>query len=276
MFSFLNKLTNIQQRIIAGTIGAAIMMAGILINQWTYAALFFFINLFSLNEYHHLLKSAGIRTRLFFLFFSGTVIYSTVFLVEASFATFSAYVFLFPLLFFLLCIELFAAQKDPMSASAYTYFGIVYITVPFSLLHGIAFHDAQYSSINILFILLLIWANDIGGYFGGRRFGKHKLYEKISPQKTWEGSISGAFFALLVMGVVNYFILNISWFHATFIASIVVVAGSLGDLIESQFKRSLQMKDSGHSIPGHGGFLDRFDGFIYTSPFVYMYYSYFV
>ncbi|MCS6824113.1 MAG: phosphatidate cytidylyltransferase [Cytophagaceae bacterium] len=275
--SLLSKMSNLQQRIVAGTIGGTLMLSGIFINQWTYAGLFLLIAIFCLLEYTNLLISSGYRLWKWYIIVGGAFIYATVFFVQAQYWPAKAYALLLPLCFILPILELFTAGANPLVAMSLSIFAWFYIALPFSLVHFIAIdNNGLYQTENILLVLLLVWANDIGGYFGGRYFGKHKLYEKISPKKTWEGSLSGALFTVCVAGILQYTTLKYTWSHVFITATIIVIAGSLGDLIESQYKRSLQIKDSGQSIPGHGGFLDRFDGFMYSIPFLVFYHYFFV
>jgi phosphatidate cytidylyltransferase len=117
----------------------------------------------------------------------------------------------------------------------------------------------------------MIWANDTGAYLSGRFFGKKKLFERISPKKTWEGAIGGGLLALATSLLISKFNDTLASEHWFAIAFIVVVAGNFGDLIESLYKRSKNIKDSGTILPGHGGILDRFDSLIYSVPFVYSY-----
>ncbi len=114
-------------------------------------------------------------------------------------------------------------------------------------------------------------ANDTGAYLVGRKFGKHKLFERISPKKTWEGSFGGAILGLGVGYLNAQLFPDLSLFNWMIVALLVVVFGSLGDLVESMFKRSLGIKDSGKLLPGHGGILDRFDGIFIAAPVVYTY-----
>jgi phosphatidate cytidylyltransferase len=122
-----------------------------------------------------------------------------------------------------------------------------------------------------LFILLLIWISDTGAYLVGRKLGKRKLFERISPKKTWEGSIGAAIFTCLAAVVISNFSYDVNLIHWIFIGLIVLVFGTYGDLVESSIKRYFAIKDSGNVLPGHGGFLDRFDSFIYAIPFVIIY-----
>jgi phosphatidate cytidylyltransferase len=273
MSNFLSNLNNLQQRLIVGFAGAAGIIAGVCLNQWSYFILFAIICFFSLREFHALVNEAGIRTNKFFGVLLGMVLYGGTFLVVTGYLKRSIYIFFIALVFVLFLIELFQAYDKPFERTAFAFLAIIYVALPYSLLHYIVMKNGAYDYKIILGILLMLWANDTGGYFGGRFLGKHKLYERISPKKTWEGSVSGAVLSFIIAGCVYYFANSFSlvtWFG---LSLIIVVAGSLGDLVESQLKRSLSIKDSGSSLPGHGGFLDRFDGLIVSIPFIAAYFE---
>jgi phosphatidate cytidylyltransferase len=275
MFSFLNKLSNLQQRFVAGLTGAALVITSICYNQWTYFLLFFAICLFSLLEFYKLINSAGIGTNKYLATTIGLLIYTATFLLEISVVTPMVFFIIIPLLFILFLVELFQTHEKPFERLAFSILGILYIAVPFAMLHYATITNETYNFKIIFGILFLLWANDIGGYFGGRYMGKHKLYERISPKKTWEGSLSGALFSLLVSIGLYYSFGSLSLSGWLILSLIIVIMGSLGDLIESQLKRSLQIKDSGQSIPGHGGFMDRFDGLFFSAPFIALYFEIF-
>ncbi len=123
----------------------------------------------------------------------------------------------------------------------------------------------------LLSVIILVWLNDIFAYLVGIKFGRHRLFERISPKKSWEGSIGGLFFTVLSAIIFSKLTELITLDKAIVIAVLVVVSGSLGDLIESMIKRQAGVKDSGKIIPGHGGILDRFDATFYAIPFVFVY-----
>ena len=123
----------------------------------------------------------------------------------------------------------------------------------------------------IIGFFILLWSSDTGAYLAGRFFGKHKLFERISPKKTWEGSIGGGVLSLIAAYVISLFFHNIELKDWMILAIITVVGGGLGDLVESMHKRNLNVKDSGNLLPGHGGILDRFDGLFIAVPFIYAY-----
>lgn len=123
----------------------------------------------------------------------------------------------------------------------------------------------------LLGIIVAIWVNDTFAYLVGTQFGRHRLFKRVSPKKSWEGSLGGLLFTLLGAGLFAHFSQHIALHHALILAFIIVLTGSIGDLIESAMKRQANMKDSGKVIPGHGGILDRFDATFFAIPFVFVY-----
>jgi phosphatidate cytidylyltransferase len=179
---------------------------------------------------------------------------------------------------FILAIQfLFSSASDQFLSYVYTLGGILYCIVPFALLVQIPISfgndlipTLQYNYFKVVGIIFLIWANDTFAYLGGSLIGKNKLYEAVSPGKTWEGTVVGV---IACVGV--GFVLNLNHTFSTnywwpLIALFVGVFGTVGDLIESQMKRKAGVKDSGSIMPGHGGILDRFDSLMFVSPFVYL------
>lgn len=183
------------------------------------------------------------------------------------------FVVTFVLLVFILVLipifELFRKHESPFTNIAHSYMPLVWVAFPF-FLAGILYVEKT----NVLALLILIWASDTFAYCGGSLLGKHKLFERISPKKTWEGSIIGAVLTIslaVVFAYIPYFNNpNIPFWIG--LAIIAIVFGTLGDLIESMFKRSYQVKDSGKIMPGHGGILDRFDSFIFAMPIAILYF----
>jgi phosphatidate cytidylyltransferase len=151
--------------------------------------------------------------------------------------------------------------------------GIFYIAVPFGLLNALFLlpGHAQYT-VSILFgMFVIIWASDVFAYLSGSMFGKTKLFERISPKKTWEGSIGGLIFALVAAYILSLFFKELTLAEWLVMAVIIVVTGTLGDLTESMLKREAGVKDSGNILPGHGGILDRFDATLFATPFTLVY-----
>lgn len=185
-----------------------------------------------------------------------------------------------PYLVFLLCCyikELFSKHANPIANLGIIMLSQLYVVLPLALINVLAFtpfecfsNKAPYYAIP-LSIYIFIWINDTGAYLSGITLGKHKLYPRISPKKSWEGSIGGALLTVASAFVVAHFYTFMPLWQWIGMALVVVVAGTLGDLTESMMKRYLDIKDSGHILPGHGGFLDRLDSMLFAIPAVVAY-----
>ena len=186
---------------------------------------------------------------------------------------------------YLMVAELYLKNEDPIHDWAYTMMAQLYIALPFSLLNTLAFHAAPqgfvtYDVVLPLSVFVFLWMNDTGAYLCGSLLGKHKLFPRVSPGKSWEGSIGGGILviggAVLVWYLTDQYQLNQLGLTAIEWAGLgltVVVFGTWGDLVESLFKRTIGIKDSGNILPGHGGMLDRFDSSLLAIPaaVVYLY-----
>lgn len=177
------------------------------------------------------------------------------------------------LLFLQFIYELFMGSSQPFRHLSFTALAILYIGIPFMLFLFLAFwpFEHAYSPNRILGLLLLVWANDTAAYLIGSQIGKTKLFPRISPKKTWEGSVGGAIITLLIAYLCYNFFGELDLKDWMILGFLAVVFGGLGDLVESMMKRSLKIKDSGGILPGHGGILDRFDAFIFYVPFATCY-----
>ena len=185
---------------------------------------------------------------------------------------------------YLIVAELYAKQKDPINNWAYTMLSQMYIALPFSLLNALAFNATEdgetvYNMYLPLSTFVGLWINDTGAYCVGSLIGRHKLFPRISPGKSWEGSIGGGVLVLAVSFLVGWYGSD-TWQLAVLspaewmgLGLVIVVFGTWGDLVESLFKRTLGVKDSGNILPGHGGMLDRFDSSLLAIPaaVVYLY-----
>lgn len=188
------------------------------------------------------------------------------------------------LIIYLLVSELYLKKKNPLNNWAYAMMSQIYIALSFAMLNVLAYHSignegelsnyqVQYNPILPLSIFIFTWINDTGAYCTGMLFGKHRLFERISPKKSWEGSIGGGVFSIIAAIVMAHYFpfMPISiWIG---LALTVVIFGTLGDLTESLLKRTIGIKDSGNILPGHGGMLDRFDSTLMAVPaaVVYLY-----
>jgi phosphatidate cytidylyltransferase len=153
---------------------------------------------------------------------------------------------------------------------AVTLFGIVYVALLFSF--QVAIHAGPPGKQWLVFLFLVIWASDIGAYYVGTAFGKHRLYEKISPKKSIEGLLGGILASVLVAILCKLWLVPAAgWAEAALLGAFLALVGTVGDLAESLIKRSAGVKDSGTIIPGHGGILDRMDSMLFAAPMLFFY-----
>tara|TARA_B100000963_G_scaffold354328_1_gene370632 strand:+ start:2268 stop:3086 length:819 start_codon:yes stop_codon:yes gene_type:complete len=172
-------------------------------------------------------------------------------------------------------IELYNKKEHAFSNIAHSLFPILYVALPFGLLiyanEEFPNYLEEYNAELILGFYFILWSNDTGAYLSGKVFGKHKLFERISPNKTWEGSIGGGILAVGISVLTSFVFNSMLVWQWIVIGVIISIFGSMGDLAQSMFKRSMSVKDSGKIMPGHGGILDRFDGLLIASPFVFVF-----
>ena len=266
----ISNYSNLGQRVITATIGAVVIIAGSIYSEWAYFLIFGTILVFSQLEFYKLCGLDGMLPLKSFGTFIGLAIFAFTFLEEMKILPPQYYFLVFPLLYMIFFIKLYKkSDKKPFTGIAFTILGIFYVAIPFSLLNLIAFTvDNTFHSEIIIGSLMILWSSDTGAYFAGTKFGKTKLFERVSPKKSWEGSFGGAFLAIITtyfLSIVFPVLPQWQWFG---IAAIIIIAGTYGDLVESLFKRSISIKDSGRGLPGHGGFMDRFDGLLLSAPFI--------
>lgn len=265
------------QRTITGFLFVAILITAVYFGAYSTLFLFIVIVLLGIDEFYSLVKkSKEIKPIAFF----GTLVALISFVLLAIAAQQKIPLkytsFILMLFFFLFIIELFRKKNHAFVNISYTILGVFYVAFPFAMLYHLGYYangsfekDFNYQLIIGFFILL--WSSDTGAYLSGKFFGKHKLFERISPKKTWEGTIGGGILALLSAYLLSQFFQNLSLSNWLIIAVLTVIFGGLGDLVESMHKRNLNVKDSGNLLPGHGGILDRFDGLFVAIPFIYVY-----
>ena len=265
-------MSNLVQRIITGLLGASVMVFAISFNEWAFGIVFILIAALTLSEFFSLTRKAGYHPYTMWAMTYAILLFSLVFLAKTGFFKDEILWILPALLALSLIFPLYASkEKHPINDIALTLLGVLYIALPFVCLVVIAFRQGDFSYQIVLGALLAQWANDTGAFFAGKTFGKRKLFERISPNKTWEGAIGGGVFGLITMYVWSQYFSELAAMEWIIIGLIVAIFGGLGDLVESLLKRTLVIKDSGTILKGHGGFLDRFDGFIIAIPFVTTY-----
>ncbi|WP_144605404.1 phosphatidate cytidylyltransferase [Algoriphagus algorifonticola] len=266
----INNYSNLGQRAITALVGAVVVISSIIYSDWTYFLIFAAILGFAQMEFYKLCGLDGMLPLKSFGTFLGLMIFTLTFMIEKERLPQEYLYLIFPIISLTFFIKLYKkTDKKPFTGVAFTYLGIFYVAVPFSLLNLAVFSvDQVYHFEIILGSLLILWASDTGAYFAGTKFGKTKLFERVSPKKSWEGFLGGAFSAIAVAFLVARYFHSIQDWKWLVISGIIIIAGTYGDLIESLFKRSIEIKDSGKGLPGHGGFMDRFDGLLLSAPFI--------
>ena len=279
-------MNDITTRVITGFFFLIVMIGGVILNEYTFLVLFSLLIVLCINEYHaiiHNLLSATSKWKTTYRSINtifSVIIFGIVFLVaNGSIPLISlSLVCGFPLTW--LVIEMYTKSERPFYNVCLNSMAIFYIAIPLSSSALLAFHAKEYSWIYLLAIMMFAWSNDSFAYLAGRFFGKHKLFERISPMKTWEGFFGGVvgsiFFAYILSILFPMWTgYDVSFLTYAILAVITSITSTYGDLAESMIKRNLQIKDTGTALPGHGGFLDRFDGLIFSLPACTLYLTFF-
>ncbi|GIV35013.1 MAG: phosphatidate cytidylyltransferase [Chitinophagales bacterium] len=253
-----------------------VMVGGIWWNVYSYGILMSLIILFCLYEYFKIIRYTYEANRVsrFYMplgILTGLSAFVCSWLVLMHMAASTIYVVPVCLLFSFFALEIFSASSHPLANIAQNISGVIYVSIPFTILNYVAVQQKDYNPHMVLGILFLVWINDAAAYIFGSLWGKHKMLERISPNKTLEGFLGGAI-GCLVVAWLQYLIFGIFSLTQWLGLSLVIwVFATLGDLIVSMFKRSVSIKDTGNFFPGHGGFLDRFDAFIFAVPYAAAY-----
>jgi phosphatidate cytidylyltransferase len=264
--------SNFTQRSITGILFVAILICAIVFHPVFFWILFGFITTLAVQEFYALaIKNGALPQKKTGVFLTIILFGMTALVAVQKIPAFSLLVFL-PLTFCLFIAELFRNTERPFVNIAYTILGLIYVALPFSLLNFLAFpFGIDYSSHLLLGYFSILWSSDTGAYLTGKAIGKHPLFPRVSPKKTWEGTLGGMAAGFIAAYILSLLFKELTLSNWLIIAGIIVVMGGLGDLVESLFKRSINIKDSGTLLPGHGGLLDRFDGLLLSVPFIWFY-----
>lgn len=268
-------MSNFTKRIIFGFLYLVLVVLSTLLGPIYFYSLFFIFLILSLYEFIKIIELKSVYPYILAVtsFLLAIISNNNLILIEDEMSKKITISLFIVILYFTLITALISSRKIAIQYLGRIFLSLIYIIIPFSLLIKIPYlnHDHTFNTSIILGIFILIWSNDVFAFLIGKNFGKHKLIERVSPNKTIEGFLGGFLFTFIAGFIVSKFYLSIQpvqWFT---IAILVSVFGVLGDLIESMFKRQAQLKDSSNFIPGHGGFLDRLDSIIFAVPFIYIY-----
>ncbi|HYK76958.1 MAG TPA: phosphatidate cytidylyltransferase [Daejeonella sp.] len=258
-------------RAITGFFFVAVMLASVLFGEYAFTLFFLLLSVLCALEFYGLVSTDTVKPQKI----TGLALLISIYLpLSLFFLKDEPLKYLFaciPLSFLIMVTELFRKQENPFHNIAYTFLGVLFAGIPFCFFYAMSFSGGSYSSHFPLGFLILLWSSDTGAYLFGISMGKHKLFERHSPKKTWEGLMGGFICSAIAATILSHYFQELALLHWLVISLIIVIAGTLGDLTESMLKRSLGAKDSGSLLPGHGGLLDRFDGLLLAAPLVFVY-----
>ena len=260
-------------RVATGAVFVAVLLSAILYNNISFGVLFAIVTCLAVNEFCNLVheyKKTTFSTAIAVV--GGMYLFLAMFMMDKVKEPLMLFIPYLMLLVYNLIREIY--KKEGSTLDNYAYFALsqIYAALPFALLNILTgFGGAGYNYIMPLSIFIFLWCSDSGAYCVGSLIGRRRLFERISPKKSWEGAIGGGISTLIVGALLAPYVDGITFIHAIAIAAIVVVFGSFGDLTESMFKRRIEIKDSGNIIPGHGGVLDRLDSILLAIPAIFVY-----
>ena len=272
--------SNFLQRAITGILFVGVLVGCILYDPWTFSALFVVISALTIREFGHLINQVeGVSINKNITMLAGVYLYMAVMAFCTNLSGSKIFLPYLLLIMYLMISELYLKKENPVMNWAYSMLSQLYIALPFAMLNVLSFHTSpmdtsvSYNPILPLSVFVFIWLSDTGAYCVGSLIGRHRLFERISPKKSWEGSIGGGIVAIGSSFIFAHYFPIMNMAEWAGLALIVVIFGTWGDLTESLLKRQLHIKDSGAILPGHGGMLDRFDSALMAIPaaVVYLY-----
>ncbi|MBO7283272.1 MAG: phosphatidate cytidylyltransferase [Alistipes sp.] len=277
-----DKLKNFIVRTLSGAVLLLVILGALWIGYYGYLALLLLITLGGVWEFYNLSKAkeynpqrgSGIILSLFIYLVGALLGLSFVgSLSDGLVLSVLALCGVVLLVGVVLCAEVFRNRTTPIVNVATTLTGAFYVALPIALMAVVPLllvDHCEWKALYFLFYLFLVWGNDVFAYLAGVTMGRHKMCERLSPKKSWEGFVGGVLGSLAV-GALGAYVLDESYVVWMGLALIVSLSSVVGDLVESMFKRDAGVKDSGNIMPGHGGILDRFDAFILSAPFAFIY-----
>ena len=275
-------MKNLMVRTLSGLVLVAVFVGAVLGSQWSFGALLLLILVGGQTEFYKLARETGLSPQRWMGLAVGVLLFALNFIVfrqfsrsvtdEAGGAVLYLLLYIGLLLPTLFVCELFRRSATPLANLGATLLGVLYVAVPLSLLLYVPVlaGDGVWRPETVLCYIFIIWANDVFAYLVGMTFGRHRLCERLSHKKSWEGFFGGLAGAVAT-GLAAAYALDANYWVWGGLALVASLSGVAGDLVESMFKREAGVKDSGQVIPGHGGVLDRFDTLLLSAPYVFLY-----
>ena len=262
------------QRAVTALLIGLVMIGGTLLNQYTFGIVFLTVCVLATFEFIKITRLGQVSaTKQWILVLVNVSVFLLGYLIAINVFPKDIRILGIIPLFLLFSVGLFGNSSPDYRLSSIFISGHAYIGLPLMVLSYIYLHNANFWPSYVIAILCCVWGNDVGAYLIGRQFGKTKLLPKVSPKKTWEGLIGGLVIAMLVGYIFSYFSDNLSGKHWILFGLFAGIGSSFGDLISSSLKRTFGVKDSGNLLPGHGGIIDRFDGFFIAIVFCFAFLS---
>lgn len=266
-------MKNLIIRTLTGAVFVTFVIGSALWTPFSFGGLFLVVAVMSVFELFRMYKNQDAEPqRVVGMLLTG-LSYVLMVLVARSVLKPSFLLLILPMLVIPFIVELYRKKAKPFTNIALTLLPVIYIAIPLAALSFLFRIESPtgFSAAILIGFFVLIWTGDTMAYLGGWAFGRHRLFERISPKKSWEGSIIGGLFALGMGWLLSLFFTDLTAVQWMGMAAIIIVMGTFGDLVESLLKRSVDVKDSGSMLPGHGGFLDRFDSVFLSAPCVLVY-----
>ncbi len=265
-------MSNLVQRTITGIIFLVLVVGAIALSKYSFFILFEFIIIGAMYEFYTLAEKKKFGPQKIYGIVIGTMVFAANFFFVQSDISSEIFLGIIPLIISVFIIELYRKSEYAFVNIGFTLLGVLYIAVPFSFANYLVFtHGNMYNFQLLLGFFFLTWSFDTLAYVFGVSFGKHRLFERISPKKSWEGFIGGLVSSIGIAYLISLFFTQLDFIYWAGLSVLIAVFGTYGDLVESSFKRNIDEKDSGSILPGHGGILDRFDSVFFTLPLFYLY-----
>ena len=262
-------------RTITGIVLVLTILNATILSQYSFVVLFVAILAGGLVELLDFYKKSEINPNKWLSYLISLLIFGISFFVAKGQIEAKYFLILFPFFLLILASELYRRKQKPLENIAVTIFSIAYLAIPLALANFLVFPEIfsgnEYSPKLLIALFVLIWTYDSGAYLFGVSMGRHRLFERISPKKSWEGAIGGTLTAIIAAIIISRYIPEIQTIHWIVITILTVISSTFGDLTESMFKRYFGVKDSGQILPGHGGVLDRFDSLLFAIPVIVLY-----